>query len=141
VSPRPSEPARRRVGTLAAAGLGVVVAFQVALALGVPWGIAAQGGTNPGRLPDGLRILAAFGGVVWAVAVVLVLGRSGVVRGLTLDAVSRRGTWVVAGLLSLGAVLNFASSSPRERFGGGPYTLVLLGLVIVLARGGTQDRQ
>jgi hypothetical protein len=33
-------------------------------------------------------------------------------------------------------LMNFASSSPWERFGWGPFTLVLFLLGVVLARGG-----
>lgn len=50
------------------------------------------------------------------------------------EAVSRRGTWVLVALLGVGTLMQFASSSPWERFGWGPFTLVLFILAIVLAR-------
>ena len=37
---------------------GMVVAFQVALALGAPWGAYAMGGAFPGRMPPPLRVAA-----------------------------------------------------------------------------------
>ena len=37
---------------------GLVVAFQVALALGAPWGAYAMGGAFPGRMPPPLRVAA-----------------------------------------------------------------------------------
>lgn len=36
----------------------VVVAFQVLLALGAPWGSNAMGGRFPGRFPPAMRVLA-----------------------------------------------------------------------------------
>jgi hypothetical protein len=36
--------------------------------------------------------------------------------------------------LGLGALMNFASSSPWERFGWGPFTLVLVVFGVILAR-------
>jgi hypothetical protein len=35
-----------------------VVAFQVALAAGVPWGAYAMGGAFPGQFPSALRLAA-----------------------------------------------------------------------------------
>lgn len=40
---------------IAAAGS---IAFQLALALGAPWGEYAMGGRYPGRFPPGLRLAA-----------------------------------------------------------------------------------
>ena len=56
-------------------------------------------------------------------------------------AVVRVGTWVVVVLLGVGALMNFASSSPWERYGWGPFTLVLFVMCVVLARSGAPDRQ
>jgi hypothetical protein len=64
----------------------------------------------------------------------LVLARGGYALVALPDAVPRVATWVLVGLLGLGALMNFASSSPWERFGWGPFTLVLIILGVVLAR-------
>ena len=51
--------------------------------------------------------------------------------------VLRWGTWALVGLLLVGAVPNFASSSQWERFGWGPVTLILVVLCrFVALRGG-----
>jgi hypothetical protein len=73
---------------------------------------------------------------MWLFAVLLVLARGGYALVPLPEAVSRVGTWVLVGLMGLGALLNFASSSLWERFGWGPFTLVLLILGVVLARSG-----
>ena len=59
---------RRDVALALAAGLLIVVAFQAALTLGAPLGAAAQGGTNPGRLPDELRVASGIGGLIFLFA-------------------------------------------------------------------------
>lgn len=48
----------------------IVVAFQLALALGAPWGSYAMGGAFPGRFPPRMRVAA----VVQAVLLALVAG-------------------------------------------------------------------
>jgi len=48
--------------------------------------------------------------------------------------VGRVGTWMLAGLMTLGALANIASSGDWERFGWGPFALVLGILCSALAR-------
>jgi hypothetical protein len=130
------QPVRPRVAVVLAAGLLAVTAFQAALTLGAPLGAAAQGGTNPGQLPDALRLVTGLFVVVWFFAGLLVLARGGIALLPLPTGVTKLGTWVLVGLLGLGALMNFASSSPWERFGWGPFTFVLLILAVVLARSG-----
>jgi hypothetical protein len=130
------QPVRPRVAVVLAGGLLIVTAFQAALTFGAPLGAAAQGGTNPGQLPDTLRLVTSLAAVIWLFAALLVLARGGRALVPLPEAVSRVGTWVLVGLLGLGALLNFASSSPWERFGWAPFTLILFILSVVLARSG-----
>lgn len=127
-------PARSRAALFLAAGLLIVAVFQTALALGAPFGAAAQGGTNPGQLPDALRLVSGVGGIVWLCATVIVLATGGWALVPLPAAVTRVATWVLVGLLAVGALMNVASSSPWERFGWGPFTLVLFVLCVVLAK-------
>ena len=126
-----------RVAVVLAAGLLIVTTFQAALTLGAPLGAAALGGVNPGQLPDAVRLVTGFSTVMWLSAALLVLARGGRALVPLPKAVSRIGTWVLVGLLGLGAVMNAASSSPWERFGWAPFTLVLFTLGVVLARSGS----
>ena len=130
------QPLRSRVTVVSAAGLLIVTAFQAALTPGAPLGAAAMGGINPGRLPDAVRLVTGFSTAVWLFAALIVLTRGGRALVPLPQAVSRVGAWVLVGLLGLGALMNFASSSPWERFGWGPFTLVLFMLGVVLARSG-----
>ncbi len=129
-------PVRPRVAAVLAVGCLILVAFQAALTLGAPLGAAALGGANPGQLPNALRMVTALSTVAWLFAALLVLARGGVAVIALPKAVTRAGAWVLVGLLGLGTLLNFASSSPWERLGWGPFTLVMFTLGVVLARSG-----
>jgi hypothetical protein len=112
----------------------VLVAFQLALALGAPWGRAAYGGQTPGVLPAGRRVSSAVAVVVWS-GVALVVARLG---GLPVwaplpDAWLPVAVWVVAGLLVLAVVVNTITRSTIERAIWLPVSIVLLAAVLVVA--------
>jgi hypothetical protein len=123
-----------RIAAMAAAvGFLVIAAFQVALALGAPLGRAAWGGAYDEQLPMGLRIASGVAVGVWVLAALIVLGRAGY-RVVRLPyGVLRWGTWVLVGLLFVGALMNIASSSGWERFGWGPVALILGALCLFVA--------
>lgn len=124
----------RATAAAAVVGLVAIALFQLALALGAPLGHAAWGGTHSGSLPRGLRIASALAVVVWAGAAMLVIRRAGFGMLAMPEAVARWGTWILFGLLLLGAVMNVASSSTWERYFWGPYALILAGLCCAVAR-------
>ena len=140
VRPTSHRPVRPLIAVVLAAGLSIVAAFQAALTLGAPFGAAAMGGTNPGSLPYGLRSVTGIATLVWLLAALVVLARGGRALVAVPPAVARAGTWVLVGLLGLGTLMNFASSSPWERFGWGPFTLTMFGLCLALARSGPPGR-
>lgn len=111
-----------------AALLSALVAFQVALAAGAPWGRAAYGGASE-RLAPRLRVTSVVAAIIWSAATVVVLGRGDVIT------VPLNGTliWVVVGLLGLGIVANAATRSHIERAIWLPFSLVATTLALVLA--------
>ena len=119
----------------AAAGFLAIAAFQAALAVGAPLGRAAWGGTHV-ELPMGLRIASAIAVGVWVLAALIVLGRAGFQVSPLPPGFVRWGTWILVGVLPLGALMNFASPSNWERFLWGPVALILAGLCLVVARSG-----
>jgi hypothetical protein len=123
----------RGAATVAAVGFLAIAGFQAALALGAPLGRAAWGGTRT-HLPTSLRIASAVAVVFWVLAASVVLGRAEYQVSPIPEPVARWGTWILVGVLLLGALMNFASSSPWERFLWGPLALVLAVLCFVLAR-------
>jgi hypothetical protein len=103
----------------------VIAAFQAALALGLPFGRAAWGGAHPGRLPANLRRASAVSVVILAIGALVVLARAGVGPIALPEPIAYWGTWLYFVLSAIGAVVNFASSSPYERFGWGPFAAVM----------------
>lgn len=124
----------RTAAAVAAIGFLAIATFQVALAFGAPLGRAAWKGTHV-RLPPGLRTASAFAALFWVLAAAVVLGRAGFEVSPLSPAVGRWGTWILVGLLPLGAVMNFASPSRWERYLWGPVALILAILCFVVARG------
>lgn len=117
---------------LATIGFLVLAAFQAALAAGVPWGRAAWGGKQA-ILPQNLRVASAVSMVVWILAALVVLDRAGIPFVDLPDVVSTWGTWALVVLLPIGVIMNFASSSPYERYGWAPVALTLALLTFVVA--------
>jgi hypothetical protein len=123
-----------RVAAVAASvGFVAIAAFQAALALGAPLGRAAWGGSRP-DLPFELRIASGVAIVIWLLAATIVLGRIGIEVLHLPDDLLRRGTWVLVGVLTIGALMNFASLSPWERFLWGPVSVTLTALTWIVAR-------
>lgn len=116
------------------AGLLVIALFQLSLALGAPFGSAALGGTHEGQLPTNLRVVSAIAAAMWLLAALVVMGRAGLQDTPLPNALLRPGAWIMVGVLGVGALLNFASASPWERFMWGPFSLVLAGLCALVAR-------
>ena len=119
------------VAAVAAVGLGVVAAFQLFIALGAPVGRASWGGAHEGVLPTSLRVASACAVVVWTLAALIVLGRAEL--GPLSGAYLRWASWVLVGVLVVGAVMNAASRSPWERWGWAPFTFILAILCAVVA--------
>jgi hypothetical protein len=124
----------------AAVCLLVVVLFQLALALGAPWGAAAYGGRatqDDGGLPTRYRVASAGTVVVLMGALWLVLAAGAVISPTPLSGnVLGVGVWVLVGLFALNTVGNLAGRHPVERWGAGGITAVLTVLCawVALAR-------
>lgn len=105
--------------------LGLLVVFQLFLAIGAPWGSAAYGGGHPGVLPLGLRLNSlVFGLIGYPVAMLYVLDAGGVVDTEWLPGSRTVAMWVLVVFFGLGTLANFASRSRVERWWG-PVALAL----------------
>jgi hypothetical protein len=131
----PQASTRTRAAVVAAAGFTVFATFQLAAGGRAPFAEAAYGGTRS-NLPAALRITSAVAAIVYCLAALAVLRRGGYQVPLISARVPRVGTWMLAGLMTLGALMNFASFCDRERFGWGPIALVLGILCFLVARAG-----
>ena len=115
-----------------AAVTAVAVAFQIALALGAPWGAYAMGGANRGTLPQAMRIAAVIQALVLALLALVVLTRAGLVDVPVVRDVPSL-VWVVVAFSAVSLVLNAISRSPGERRLWVPVALVMVGSSLVVA--------
>ena len=109
-----------------------VVAFQVALAAGAPWGAYAMGAVFPGTFPVTLRIAALAQAVLVAGMAAVVLSRAGLV-GSAWSGVTRWLVWWVVALEAVSLVLNLITQSAGERAIWAPVALLLLSSSTVVA--------
>lgn len=116
----------RRVAALLYAIISLaVVAFQVALAAGAPWGAFAMGGAFPGQFPPALRIAAFVQAVLLLALAAVVLARAGVILPRR-SRVSRWLIWFVVAFAALSFVLNLITPSADERAIWAPVAFLLL---------------
>jgi hypothetical protein len=109
--------------TYAVVTAGVIV-FQVALALGAPWGAYAMGGAFPGRFPPAMRVAALAQAVVLGVLAVVVLSSAGLTWPSLAQAIPWL-IWVAVAVAAISVVLNAISRSAGERRIWVPVGLVL----------------
>jgi len=119
---------------LFAAVTALVVAFQLALALGAEWGSYAMGGAFPGKYPPGMRVAALAQAVILAAVALVVLSAAGVVAA-PWGATPSWAVWAIAGLLGVGLVLNLITPSAGERRIWAPTVGVMLACALVVAVG------
>lgn len=119
-----------------------VIAFQIALALGAPWGAYAMGGAFPGQFPPALRVAALIQAALLAGMAVIVLARA----GLILPGWSRAARWLIwliVAFSGLSLFLNLITPSAGERALWAPVAFILLAssLLTALSRpSGDPDR-
>lgn len=125
------------VATVAAVLIGGVAIFQVALAVGAPYGDAVFGGkapTNAGVLTRSFRVLAVVQATVLVLLAWILLARTELVGVSSFAASSLTWmTWVVFAFLVLNTAANFSAPHPIERWVMGPVTLVLSALTLLIA--------
>ncbi len=111
-----------------------VVAFQLALALGAPWGAYAMGGAFPGRFPPPMRVAAVVQAALIALLAVGVLSVAGILLPDVAVAFPWLG-WVAVVVSAVAVVLNAISRSAGERRIWVPVAAVLLvsSLLVALA--------
>ena len=128
---------RRIAGIVYAVATAVVVAFQVALALGALWGAYAMGGAYPGQFPPAMRVAALVQAGIQLGFAGIVLSRAGIALQ-RLERVSRWMIWVVVGFAALSLMLNLITPSAGERMLWAPVAFVLLACSLLVATGRKQ---
>ena len=111
----------------------IVMLFQIALALGAPWGEMAMGGKFPGRFSPMLRISAIVQMLLLAFAALIMLTRAGLILDEYFD-LSKSAVWFVVALCVVSAILNTITTSKKERILWSPVTIILAVCAVVVAR-------
>ena len=109
-----------------------VVAFEIALAAGAPWGAYAMGGVSPGQFPPALRLSAIIQAVLIAGMAVVILARAGLILP-GWSRVSHWLVWIVVVLTALSLVLNLITPSAGERAIWAPTLALLLISSLIVA--------
>jgi hypothetical protein len=110
-----------------------VVAFQIALAAGAPWGAYAMGGASPGQFPPALRIAAIIQAALLIGMAAVILARAGLILPGWWQQVSHWLVWIVVALTAVSLVLNFITPSAGERAIWVPILLLLLISSLIVA--------
>lgn len=110
----------------------VAVGFQLALALGAPWGELALGGRYPGRLPPLMRAMAVVQAVILSLLALIVLSKAGLVLPeATTD--SPNVAYIPVVIMAFSAWMNINTRSVRERKVWAPVTIAMLVCALVVA--------
>lgn len=125
----------RRIAGFVFVGLAAgIVVFQIALALGAPWGTYAMGGAFPGQFPPELRIAAVVQALLWVFFSCVVWSRAGIAFP-RLERASRWLVWIVVVITSISLVLNLLTPSTVERMIWAPVAFIVLICSILVATG------
>jgi hypothetical protein len=117
-----------------AGATAVVVAFQLALAAGAPWGGRAMGGRYSGRLPPKARAAAGIQAALLSALALVVLDGAGVLA-LGWTATHPWLAWVPVVVAGISSAANAATGSRAERRTWLPFAVVLLLSSLVVAAG------
>ena len=101
-----------------------VVAFQLALVAGAPWGEYTMGGQSKGPLPRSLRVGAAVSAVIMLAQTGHYLAQAGALPRLLDPNASSVVNWIWFGFSIVGLVMNSISRSRKERNTWVPVLLV-----------------
>jgi hypothetical protein len=103
----------------------IVALFQVALALGAPWGVYAYGGARTGKLPVGFRVNSVVAAAVMVAISGHYLAQLGVFTPLLDQAGNSVVNWVLVGFTGLAAIANNITRSKLERAAWGVPTILM----------------
>jgi hypothetical protein len=111
----------------------LVALFQIALALGAPWGAYAYGGARVGKLPVGFRINSVVSAVVMVAIAGHYLAQLGVFTPVLDSAGNSVVNWVLVAFTGLGAIANNITRSKLERAAWGIPTILMFIAALIVA--------
>lgn len=127
------------VAIAAAVLLGAIALFQVALALGAPWGAFAYGGRalrDDGTLPPTYRLSSAFAAFLLVLFAVVILVRGGVIGTSGDGTLVTVMSWAIVAFMAVNTAMNLMGKHWVERYVFGGMTVVLVALCSIVAVAG-----
>jgi hypothetical protein len=115
--------------------IAAVVAFQMALVAGAPWGEFTQGGASSGVLPLVGRLIALVSALVLVVLALAVLGRAAIGPWKAKRRLSTVLAYIAVAYGVVAIVANAATPSAGERIIWLPVSLALLTTALVAVLG------
>ncbi len=110
----------------------IVIAFQLALAAGAPWGSISMGGKFPGVYPKKMRIAAIFMGAFLGLQALIVAVSSGWIYPEWQTVIGRL-IWLVVAINVLGFLMNLVTPSRWERIIWAPVASIFLLCSVLVA--------
>ncbi len=124
---------------VAAVLFGAIALFQVALALGAPWGTFAYGGRavrDDGTLPPTYRLSSAVAAVLLVLFAVVILTRGGAIGTSGESTPVTVMSWVIVAFMAINTAMNLTGKHWVERYVFGGMTVVLVALCSIVAVAG-----
>jgi hypothetical protein len=110
------------------------ILFQILLAIGMPWGEFAWGGSYPGTLPTYMRVASLVQALLLFALVIIVLVRAGLFLP-DWQPISKKLVWAVVLYCGLGVVANAITPSFWERIIWLPVLTISFVSSFVVAKG------
>jgi hypothetical protein len=111
--------------------LGLLVAFQVALIVGAPFGHFAWGGKSR-ILPTKLRTASLSSILIYVLLMAFILSKAELWTLITDETILQVGLWIMTGYLFLNVLMNAISRSKPERYTMTPVALILAVLFLIV---------
>ena len=117
---------------LLVAMISILIAFQVAIALGAPLGKYAYGGQNIGRLPNKLRITSVISVLVLLAIQGHLITQVGIFPELLSADQGKIANYAILAFFAIGTLVNLVSRSKAERNIWTPFGLVATMLSVLI---------
>lgn len=114
--------------------IGVVILFQLLLAVGMPWGSYAMGGKFPGKYPPSMRVASIIQAFILAFLALIVLSKAGLIFP-EWSSFAKTAIWFVVCFSVVATILNLITRSVWERRIWAPVSLLLLITSVIVAMG------
>lgn len=111
--------------------MGIVALFQLCLAMGAPWGVAAMGGRFPGKYPPKMRIVAGINIFVLGILTMIVLIKAGIILS-QMQHIAKIAIWIVVVFSFISVIMNTITPSKIEKIWI-PVTIIHLITSIIVA--------